>query len=85
MVLYLRRDQALAYEACSHVRGLESTGANLVLVKTKHVIAGEKSSSVGEVLSFHKRKSESGANIINHSRRSKSQRHKQERKSKKHM
>eukprot|EP01039_Chlorochromonas_danica_P000231 gene228-249_t len=85
MVLYLRRDQAMAYEACSHVRALESTGANLLLAKTRRAIAGEKSSSVSEILSLHKRKSESGANVINHSRRSKSGKHRQERKSKKHM
>lgn len=61
MVLYLRHDQAMAYEACSVVTDLESKlGRSVQLVKAGNLVPHEEESNVLDALRYYRKKAEVG-------------------------
>eukprot|EP01031_Cornospumella_fuschlensis_P039271 gene39271-47792_t len=69
MILYLRYDQAMAYEACAiaiskEVERKRSRAGSLLLLEAKHLLSShDQDSSVSDALQYFKRKNEVGSAV----------------------
>lgn len=67
MVLYLRIDQALAFESCARLLELEATGKHILLTKAAQLVPGETTSMVNDALAYFRKRIEVGVHKGGHS------------------